>query len=1164
MSNFVHLHLHTQYSILDGATNIIKLKERAAELGMPAVAITDHGNLFGVKEFHSVFAGSGIKPIIGCETYVARRSRFDKEKDTKDDRSGDHLVLLAKNYTGYKNLVKIITCAWTEGFYSKPRIDKELLFANKEGLIVSTACIAGEIPRAIRNGDIEKAEEAILEFRKELGDDFYLEVMRHPTNDPTADQTVYPQQEKANEGIFSMAEKHNIKVIATNDVHFLRKEEAEAHDRLICINTNVLVTDPSRLRYTKEEYLKSHDEMLSLFSDHPEVVTNTLEIAEKVEEYNINHEPVMPEFAIPEGFENADTYLRHLTYEGAKELYEEITDELRERIDFELDTVKRMGYPGYFLIVWDIIKSAREMGVWVGPGRGSAAGAVIAYCLGITRLDPLKYGLLFERFLNPDRISMPDIDIDFDEDGREKVLEWVVEKYGYNRVANVVTFGTMAAKSAIKDVARVEDMKIPEATRLTKMIPDGITEIAKAYSACPELKALKETGDEKTKKTLAYAEILEGSIRQTGIHACGVIIGRDDLVNYLPLCTSKESKLLVCQYEGTYLEAVGMMKMDFLGLKTLSINKDTVELVEKLHGKIIDLEKLPLNDKKTYELYSKGLTSAIFQFESPGMKKYLKELKPNRFEDLIAMNALYRPGPISDIPKFINRKHGRDKIQFELAEQKEILEETYGVTVYQEQVMLLSQKLAGFSKGDADTLRKAMGKKQIETLNKMRPKFLNGCKEKGLDIKVCEKIWNDWETFAQYAFNKSHSTCYAYLSFQTAWLKTHYPAEYMASNLSRNLSDIKEITKLMETCRRMKLKVLGPSVNESDYKFTVIKNNTIRFGLSAIKNVGEMAALSIIDEREKNGPYQSIFNFMERINLAIVNKRTIEALVYSGGMDGFQEIKRYQFFNEKGESVLIDILLRYAAKFHADKQKNKMSLFGEALNEDIVRPVIPEREPWSQIYELNKERDLIGLYISAHPLDPFAFEMNHLCNYTISDLGDMESLKGKEIRIAGFVTKSETLIDKKGNPYGRFSVEDYTDSYSFALFGKNFLNFSKYMQPGLCLYITGEVQNRMYGNEATNELEFRFRHIMILADVKKDLIKKITVTIPVDRADDLFSTEFEDLCISNKGKIQLAFKVYEPTTGINITLHSRSLMIDISKELTDYLEENEMLQFRIN
>jgi len=1164
MSNFVHLHLHTQYSILDGATAIKKLKDRVVELGMPAVAITDHGNLFGVKEFHATFKKSGVKVIIGCEAYVARRSRFDKEKEAKQDLSGDHLVILAKNYTGYKNLIKIITKAWTEGFYGKARIDKELLFAHKEGLLISSACIAGEIPRAILAGDMERAEEIVLEFKREFGDDFYLEVMRHPTNDPTADQSVYPLQEKSNDGVFALAAKTGVKVIATNDVHFLRKEEAEAHDRLICINTNVLVNDSSRLRYTKEEYLKSYDEMLALFSDHPETLANTLEVAAKVEEYDINHKPVMPEFPIPEGFRDDDDYLRHLTYEGARALYSEITPELQERIDFELETVKRMGYPGYFLIVWDLIKSAREMGVWVGPGRGSAAGSVIAYCLGITRLDPLKYGLLFERFLNPDRISMPDIDIDFDEDGREKVLEWVVNKYGYNRVANVVTFGTMAAKSAIKDVARVEDMKIPDANRLTKMIPDGITTLTKAYSASAELKALRETGDEKTRRTLSYAEILEGSVRQTGIHACGVIIGKEDLVNYVPLCTSKESKLLVCQYEGTFLEDVGMLKMDFLGLKTLSINKDTVELILKLHGKEIDLEALPLNDKKTYELYSKGLTSAVFQFESPGMKKYLKELKPNRFEDLIAMNALYRPGPLSYIPNFINRKHGREKITYELPDQKEILEETYGVTVYQEQVMLLSQKLAGFSKGDADSLRKAMGKKQRETLDKMKPKFLEGCKVRGHDTAVCEKIWNDWEAFAQYAFNKSHSTCYAYLSYQTAWLKAHYPAEFMASNLSRNLTDIKEITKLMETCRRMKLKVLGPSVNESDYKFTVIQNNTIRFGLSAIKNVGEMAALSIIAEREKNGPFKGIFDFIERVNLNIVNKRTIEALVYSGAMDSFEELKRHQYFNDKGEPVYVDTLIRYATRYNADKEKNKMSLFGESINENIARPVIPEREPWSQLYQLNKERELIGLYISAHPLDPFSFEINHLCNNTIADLADLPSLKGKEIRLAGFVTKSETLIDKKGNPYGRFTVEDYSDSYSFVLFGKNFLNFSKYMQNGLCVYITGDVQPRMFGNEAGKELEFRFRSIMVLADVRKEIIRRITITLPVDKADELFTTEFEDLCNNNKGKIQLAFVLYEPETGINITLHSRTHMIDISKELTDYLEESEMLQFKIN
>ncbi|PKP22559.1 MAG: DNA polymerase III subunit alpha [Bacteroidetes bacterium HGW-Bacteroidetes-21] len=1165
MSGFVHLHVHTQYSILDGASNVKKLINRAKELEMPAIAITDHGNLFGVKEFHKTAKAAGIKPILGCEAYVARRTRFDKDKDVKEDKSGNHMVILAKNHIGYKNLVKLISYSWIDGFYSKPRIDKEILYKYKEGLIISSACIAGEIPRYVRSGEMDKAEAVILELKAEFGEDFYLEVMRHPTNDPMADQTVYPQQVIANNGIFELAEKTGVKVIATNDVHFIRAEEAEAHDRLICINTNSLVTDTKRMRYTKQEYLKSFEEMQKLFSDHPEVLENTLEIEAKVEEYSIDHEAVTPQFTIPEGFQDDDDYLKHLSFEGAKLRYGEITDEVKDRLDFELNTVKKMGYPGYFLIVWDFIRAAREMGIWVGPGRGSAAGSVISYCLRITDLDPLKYGLLFERFLNPDRISMPDIDIDFDEDGREKILEWVVEKYGYDRVANVVTFGTMAAKSAIKDVARVENMSIGDATRMTKMIPDGVTELGKAYNASPELKALRDTGDDASKKILTYAEMLEGSVRQTGIHACGVIIGRDALINYIPICISKESKLLVSQFEGQYLEEVGMLKMDFLGLRTLSINKDTVAMIEKLHKKKIVLEELPLDDSLTYDLYAKGLTSAVFQFESPGMKKYLKELQPNRFEDLIAMNALYRPGPIKYIPSFINRKNGKEEIKYNLPAMQEILEETYGVTVYQEQVMLLSQKLANFSKGDADKLRKAMGKKQRSVLDKMKPAFLEGSKANGYDAKICEEIWNDWEAFAEYAFNKSHSTCYAYLSYHTAYLKAHYPAEFMAANLSRNLSDIKEITKLMETCRRMKISVLGPSVNESELKFSVVKDQTIRFGLSAIKNVGEMAARSIIEEREKNGKYTDIFNFFERVNYTIVNKRTFEALALSGGFDEFKELKRYQFFSERGnEPVFIDTLMKFGGRVQGDKEKNQLSLFGEAISTEIIKPQIPEREPWSQIFELNKERDLIGLYVSSHPLDPYLFEIHHMCNMVLSDLNDLKELKGRDLIFGGFVTKTETMTDKRGNPYERFVIEDYTDSHSFALFGKNYINFGKYIKPGLSLFIHGEVQNRSFGREVTDELEFRFKTIHVFSDVKAELIKKITMTINVDFIDDLFLTVLEEVCVASKGKVQLAFRIVEPSTGTNISMFSRNYLISITPEFVEFIEENDFLGIKVN
>jgi len=1164
MSNFVHLHVHTQYSILDGASKVSKLIEKAIEYKMPAIAITDHGNLFGVKDFHKKASAKGIKPIIGCEVYVARRSRFDKDKDT-NDRSGDHLILLAKNLIGYKNLIKIVSLSWIEGFYGKPRIDKDLLFANKEGIIVSTACIAGTIPRAIRNGKIEEAEQSLLEYKEQFNDDFYLEIMRHPTTDPNADQSVFPQQEIANKGVIELSKKHNVKVIATNDVHFINAEDADAHDRLICINTGVLVKDPNRLKYTKQEYLKPVAEMEKLFVDIPEAISNTVELAEKVEQYSIDYDPIMPVFEIPTQFENSDEYLKHITYEGAKERYTELTPEIKERIDFELETVKRMGYPDYFLIVWDFIKTAREMGIWVGPGRGSAAGSVVSYCLKITNLDPILYGLLFERFLNPDRISMPDIDIDFDEDGREKILKWVEEKYGHNKVANIITFGTMAAKMAIRDVARVQDIKLSDANNLTKMIPDGITELSKAYKASPELKKARESGEKEIQSTLKYAETLEGSVRQTGLHACGIIIGREDLINYIPLCVSKESNLLVTQFEGQFLEEVGMLKMDFLGLKTLSINKDAVEIIRNKHNVTIDLETIPLDDKKTYDLYSKGNTVAVFQFESPGMRKYLKELKPNRFEDLIAMNALYRPGPIEYIPSFINRKHKREEIKYDLPEMQEYLEETYGITVYQEQVMLLSQKLAGFTKGDADTLRKAMGKKLRAALDKMKTSFIEGCKKNGHDIKICEKIWTDWESFALYAFNKSHSTCYAYLSYQTAYLKAHYPAEFMAANLSRNLDNIKEITKLMEACKQMGLNVLGPDVNESDLKFNVVQNKTIRFGLAAVKNVGESAAKAIIEERNKNGKYSDLFNFFERIPLTVVNKRTIEALVLSGGFDSFEEIKRHQFFaNDNKDSFFIDTLIKYGSKFQQDKGNNQLSLFGDSIAVEISKPSIPEREPWSNIFQLNKEKDLIGLFISAHPLDPFRFEIENLTTNSLSELHDLKPLLGREISFAGFVTSQSTFSDKNGNPYGRFQIEDFSDSFQITLFNKNFIAYSNYFQPGIGLFIKADIQTRMYGKNEGNEIDLNIKSIMMLSEVKKELIKKITLQIPLKSIKKTFITDLENICSQNKGPIRLSFNVYDVDSGIKLSMLSRKYAIQITNQLIDFIEDNPDISFRIN
>ncbi len=1112
--SFVHLHVHTQYSILDGASNTKKLIKRAAELNMPAIAITDHGNMFGVKEFlneikkHNdnelkkekeaaakgeVYQARLIKPIVGCEMYVARRSRFDKDKNN-DDKSGYHLIVLAKNKVGYNNLVKLVSLAYIEGFYSKPRIDKELLFQYKEGLIISTACLAGEIPSAIRNGNFETAQSLVELFKKEFGDDFYLELQYHPTNDPTADTEVHKIQEKVNQGLIQLARKNNVKLICTNDVHFINKEDAEAHDRLICINTNVPVNESNRLRYTKQEWIKSYEEMYELFKQVPEVIENTLEVASKVEVYDINHPPIMPIFPIPESFGTEKEYaskfneqqlieefgednykrlggyekvlrikfeydyLKYLVAKGKIERYgETIPKEIEDRIQFELDTIKRMGYPGYFLIVQDFIAEARKMGVSVGPGRGSAAGSVVSYCLRITDIDPIKYGLLFERFLNPERISMPDIDIDFDEDGREKILKWVVNKYGEDKVANIVTFGRMGAKMAIKDVARIQNLPAQVSNQLTKLIPEkpNIT-IDEAIELSPEFKNEALNGAPLIKEIIAYARTLEGSIRQTGIHACGIIISRDPLIEHIPVFKSKETDLLVTQYDGHYLEEVGMLKMDFLGLRTLSIILDTLEIIKERHGIKLDINNIPLDDKKTFQLFSQGLTTSIFQFESDGMKKYLKELKPDRFEDLIAMNALYRPGPIKYIPQFINRKHGKESIVYALPEMEEYLKETYGITVYQEQVMLLSQKLANFTKGEADTLRKAMGKKQRDVLDKMKDRFMQGCKANGYDLTIVERIWSNWESFAEYAFNKSHSTCYAYLAYQTAYLKAHYPSEFMAANFSRNLGDIKEITKLIAECRRLNIKILGPSVNESQLRFTVDQKGNIRFGLGGIKNLGKAAAQAIIEERKK-GKYTDIFNFAERLSSNTVNKKAYEALVYSGAFDEFKEIKRHQFFIPE-EKPFIELLVNYSQQVNKKTETLQNTLFGDTIPVNTNKPSIPKGEEWSLPYTLKKEVEYIGFYISSHPLQPYEFDIENLTNIKLNDLvNNFESLRGKELKFAGIVNKVVSKTTKTGKPYLTATIEDFTDQFTFSIFGQDYVNFEKYFKEGLSIIIKANI-----------------------------------------------------------------------------------------------------------
>lgn len=1161
MINFTHLHVHTQYSILDGASDVAQLIKKAKDDEMPAVCISDHGNMFGVKHFFNEAKKQGIKPIIGCEIYVAEGSR--KEKRGKEDRSGYHLILFAKNKTGYENLTKLVSLAWTEGFYYTPRIDWELLRKYNEGIIASSACLGGEIPQAIMNKGEKAGEKLALQFKETFGDDFYLELQRHQSGNPEKDKDVFENQVKVNEVLISIAKKLDIKLIATNDVHFINAEDAEAHDRLICLNTGKDLDDPARMSYTKQEYFKTQEEMNKLFEDIPEALENTNEIVNKIEDFELNRDPIMPEYRLPEGFDNEDDYLRHITYEGAKERYEEITDEIRERIDFELSVIKNMGFPGYFLIVQDFLNAAREMDVSVGPGRGSAAGSVVAYCNRITDIDPIKYNLLFERFLNPDRISMPDIDIDFDEDGREKVLDWVVDKYGYNKVAHIITFGTMAAKMAIRDVARVEKLPLSDADKLAKLVPERPgTSLKKAYKEVPELNNAKKSDNELIVKTLKFAETLEGSVRHTGLHACGVIIGRNDLVEHIPVCTSKDSKLLVTQFDGNHVESVGMLKMDFLGLKTLSIIKDAVENVKESHKIDLDISSVPLDDEKTLELYSRGETTALFQFESPGMKKHLKALKPNRFDDLIAMNALYRPGPMDYIPSFIARKHGKEPINYDLPEMEEFLRDTYGITVYQEQVMLLSQKLAGFTKGQADSLRKAMGKKKKDLMEQLKEKFIDGCKKNGFDIKVVNKIWNDWEAFAQYAFNKSHSTCYAYVSYQTAYLKAHFPAEYMAAVLSRNFTDIKKITIFMDEAKRMGISVLGPDINESRLKFNVNKEGNIRFGLGAIKNVGESAVVKIIEERSEKGPFKDIYDFVERVPLTQINKKTIEALATAGAFDNLDKIKRGQYFAiDSKESTFIESLIRYGNMFQNDKDTQQQSLFGGQNSIEIVKPPISNTEDWPKLEKLKREKELIGVYLSAHPLDDFKMETEQFCNATLTDFDDLNNIKGRELTIAGIVIEVRHAIAKNGNPYGFLTLQDYTDSYRFALFGKDYENFRKYCYEDYSLLIKGKVQPKPYRD---NELEFKIKQIMLLSQVREELVESISLTIPLNSVSNGLIEEIKTFALIKKGKALLKFKIVDTEENIIVNMFSRSERIDITNELINYLDEKSEIQYSIN
>jgi len=1161
MSSFAHLHVHTQYSILDGASNISLLIDRVKALGMEAVAITDHGNMFGVKEFHSTALKKGIKPVIGCEIYVAKRSISDTSG--KEDRSGDHLILLAKNLKGYKNLVKLVSTAWIKGFYYKPRIDKALLAQYREGLIASSACLAGEVQDEILNGNITGAEEALKSYIDLFGDDFYLEIQRHETFDPEADRTVFPLQEKVIEAFKKLSAKYNVNVIATNDVHFINAEDAAAHDRLICLNTAKDLDDPDRLRYTRQEYLKSEEEMRSIFTDIPEAIDNIGHLLEKIEKYKLDHDPIMPDFDLPEGYKDDNEYLRFLTYKGAKERWGELAKEQVERIDFELDTIAKMGFPGYFLIVQDFLKAAREMGVSVGPGRGSAAGSAVAFCLRITDIDPIKYGLLFERFLNLDRISMPDIDIDFDEDGREDVLRYVVNKYGHDKVAHIITFGTMAAKMAIRDVARVQKLPLPEADRLAKMVPErpGIT-LSAAYSEVPELAKERNSSNKLVSQTLKYAEVLEGSVRQTGIHACGIIIGKDSLDNYIPLCTAKDTDLYSTQYEGSQVESVGLLKMDFLGLKTLSIIKDCLENIKRSKGIDINLDALPLDDKKTYELFSNGETTGIFQFESAGMKRYLKELKPNRFEDLIAMNALYRPGPMEYIPQFIRRKHGQEKIEYLIPVMEKYLDDSYGITVYQEQVMLLSQELAGFTKGEADNLRKAMGKKKKSIMDEMKIKFQEGCRKNGYEEEKVNKIWSDWEAFAQYAFNKSHSTCYALVAFQTGYLKANYPAEYMAAVLSRNISDIKKITTFMDETRRMGMEVLGPDVNESNVKFTVNRDGNIRFGLGAIKGVGESAVIQLIQEREQNGNYKSIHDLVERVNLNSLNKKNLEAMAVAGALDCFPEFTRAQYFStdQKGTSF-IENLIRYGNSVKVMKNSSQQTLFGGSGGFEIIRPEVTPCPDWPKLEKLNREKEVIGIYLSSHPLDDFRLEINTFTTATLADLQNLSEWADRDVVVAGMVTDTKNGIGKNGKPYGSFTLQDYTDSFRFMMFDKEYVEFSKFFITGYYLLVRGRVQKRKFRED---ELEFHIRTINLLSSVKDELIKSVTLKIKPEDITSEMINELLEIVRENKGDTELKFLFYDPDDKISLPMFSRTLRVRLNNELIDFLDDFPGIEYKVN
>lgn len=1244
--SFVHLHVHTQYSILDGQSSIENLFNRAEELGMPGLAITDHGNMYGVKEFFKFAAKHpSVKPIIGCEIYVSKGDHKVKEKGYY------HLILLAKNYNGYKNLMKIVSTGHIEGMYYKPRVSHEVIEKYHEDIICSSACMAGEIPRMILDGNIAGAEKAIEWHKRVFKDDYYLEVMLHKTEVPGLSLEVYEKEKEYDEVIFDLAEKHGVKVIATNDVHFVRKEDGPAHDRLICLTTNAYIDDIDRLRYTQQEYLKTEEEMAALFPDHPEVITNTLEICDKVENYTIDRGHVLPKFEIDKDFlDDIDTYLEkykgvidagrndekgndrgeefrhsvaflcHLCYKGAQERYGDVLDDVTaDRLDFELKTISRMGFPDYFLIVQDYIAAARAQGISVGPGRGSAAGSAVAYCLGITNLDPIKYDLLFERFLNPERVSMPDIDVDFDDDGRYRVIQYVQDRYGVDHVSHVITFGTMAAKGAIKDVARISRLPLDESNRLTKMIPDKpitVTETSEVelkdgeepdegdkvvekdgkrfkivkkdvekkatlkncVKYIPELKNELENGSELVREVLKYALQLEGCIRQIGIHACAMIIGRGNLTDYIPITLGEDKatgqKVWVSQYEGSFIEDVGMLKMDFLGLRTLSIIKICLAEVKKRFGIDIDIEKIPIDDPKAYEIYSNGDTKSVFQFESPGMMEWLQKLHPERFEDLIAMNALYRPGPMDYIPSFVARKRGEEPITYDLPAMEEFLKETYGVTVYQEQVMLISQKVAGFSKGKADKLRKAMGKKKIDILQSLYGEFIEGGKKNGHPEDVLKKIWKDWEKFASYAFNKSHATCYAWVSYQTGWLKAHYPSEFQAANLSMNKNNMTEIQAIMADCKKHHIRVLNPDVNESESNFTVNKNGDIRFGMGGMKGFGANIVDAIVQERTEHGLFEDIYDFCVRMS-GVVNRKSMEALVNSGAFDSFGISRSQYFLAGKNGLQYLDDLMSYGQITRQNAEDDAASLFGDAEELKIEKPEPPALTIEPDILEvLQREKDVVGMYLSDHPLKKYEFELENFTNCKMAELGDLiadcdKNRQTAQVALAGLITSVETKISRNGKPFAKVNVEDFSGIYEFAFFGKDYENFMNYLQEHTAIYIEGEICEKYFlkpeeitaGKKAP--YTFKAKKISLLGNVAEDRLTGFAIEMLANDITPDLRHKLVNLVKESKGNIPLSMIVFDPITNYIVEFISRKYHITVSADFI--LKLNELgLKYRVS